>query len=213
MDSIENRLKAILFRSDCPSKMELGEYELGLLGSQQQEELTSHMAVCPHCQVDLVQMRQFMALPVVSIGSVTREVEQKSPLLERVKIIFIDLLSPPAGTLRPASLQPVLRGAENNMHTRVVQTEAYVVSLSALEDKTSIPNQKIIGNIIPLSDDDETFQNWTASLWRSGTLLTSTPVAVDSHFIFEDIQLMEKPHELILSGPAVEIHLQNLQFA
>lgn len=213
MDLIENRLKAILFRNDCPSKMDLGEYELGLLSSQRREELDSHLAVCPHCSADLVQMRQFMALPAVGIESVKREVEQKSPLLERIRVIFVDLLSPPSGMQRTASLQPVLRGAENNMRTQVIETDAYVISLSALEDESSLLKQKIIGDIMPLSDDDETFQNWSASLWRSGTLVTSTAVNDDSYFIINDVQLREKPHELILSGPKVEIHLQNLQIA
>ncbi len=213
MGSTETRLKAILFRSDCPSNMELGDYELGLLSSQRREELDSHMAVCPHCQADLVQMRQFMAIPAIGIESAKSDGEQKSPLLERIKVIFVDLLSPSAGMQRPASLQPVFRGAENNMRTRVIETDTYVISISAIEDKTSYPKQQIIGNVMPLSDDDETFQHWTASLWRSGALVTSTPLADDSYFIFEDVQPIEMPHELILSGPEVEIHLQNLQIA
>ena len=213
MDFPEDKLKAILFRSDCPSIMDLGEYELGLLSSQRREELDSHLAFCPHCLADLVQMRQFMALPAIGIESVKREVVQKSPLLERIKVIFVDLLTPPAGMQRPAALPTVLRGAENNMRTRVIQTDTYVISISAIEDETSFPKQQIIGNIMPLSDDVGTFQNWTASLWRSGALVTSAPLADDSYFMFEDVQSLEMPHELILSGPEVEIHLQNLQIA
>ena len=213
MDSTENRLKAILFRRDCPSKMDLGEYELGFLNSQRREELDSHMAVCPHCPADLVQMRQFMALPAIGIESVKREVEQTSPLLERIKVIFVDLLTPPATMQRAGSLQTVFRGAENNMRTRVIQMDTFVISLSTIEDKTSFPKQQIIGNVMPLFDDDEACQNWTASLWRSGALVTTTPLADDRYFIFEDIQSLEMPHELILSGPKVEIHLQNLQIA
>jgi hypothetical protein len=213
MDLIENKLKAILFRNDCPSKIDLGENELGFLSSQRREEIASHMAVCPLCPADLVQMRQFMALPTLSIGSVQSEGEQKLPLLDRVRVIVVDLLSPSAGMLGPASLQTVLRGAENNMHTTVIKADAYVISISALEDNTSLPKRQFIGDIIPLSGDNETFHNWTATLWRSGTLVASTQVADDNHFMFEDVQLMEKPHELILSGPTVEIHLQNLQIA
>ena len=47
MDMIEKYLKAILFRSDCPSKMDLGEYEMGFLSSQRRDEIASHLNDCP----------------------------------------------------------------------------------------------------------------------------------------------------------------------
>jgi len=210
MNSLENKLKAILFRKDCPSKMDLGEYELGLLSSGRRDEVASHMAACPHCQHDLVQMRQYMALPAEGIETARIRAEQQSPLLERIKLVIVDLLSTPAGLQGSAAPQPVFRGGESDMSTRVIQADEYVIALTAMEDKSRQPKQQIMGDITPLYDDEETFQDWTADLWRSGVLVASTPVADDSHFMFEDIQFEEKPHELILSGPTVEIHLQNL---
>ena len=213
MDKLEKNLKAILFRSDCPSKMDLGEYEMGLLSSQRRDELASHLNECPQCQVDLVQMQHFMTLPAIGIETMRTRAEQRSPLLERIKVIVVDLLTPPAGIQGSLALQPVMRGAESETRTKVIQADAYIVALSAQDNKAPRPNGQIIGDITPLADDDESFQNWTADLWRSGQLLASTPVADDSHFIFEDVQFEEQPHDLILSGPTVEIHLQNLQMA
>lgn len=213
MDRIENKLKTILFRSYCPSKMDLGEFELGLLSPQRENEIGAHLVSCPHCQADIVQMRQFMALPAIGIEKAAVVTEQKSPMLERIKVIVVDLLSPPAGMQSPAALQPVFRGAESETTTRVIEADAYIVAITASSDKISKSKHAIIGDITPLFDDDETFQDWTAGLWRSGQLLASTEVGADSHFSFKQLQLDNPPHELILSGPTVEIHLQNLHIA
>jgi len=43
MRSIEEKLKSILFRSDCPSNMDLGEYELGILDPPRRDEIASHL--------------------------------------------------------------------------------------------------------------------------------------------------------------------------
>jgi len=213
MDKIEEKLKAILFRSDCPSKMDLGEYELGLLGNQRRDEVATHLTACPHCQYDLVQMRQFMAIPAASIELAADRAEQKSPLLDKIKVIVVDLLLSPAGMQGAGSFQPVFRGAESEIRTSVVEADDYIVALTAQEDEATHSRRQIIGDITALNDDNAGFQNWTAMLWRSGQLLASTPVAEDSHFIFADIQGEERPHDLILSSPTVEIHLQNLQIA
>ncbi len=207
-------LKSILFRSDCPSKLDLGEYELGLLSSQRRNELASHLTACPQCQVDLVQMQQFMALPAIGIETTPSRAAVESPLLDRIKIIVVDLLSQPAGFLQsPVSMQPVMRGSEREMRTQVIQADAYIVALTAQSKNASQPQQQIIGDITPLDDDDDSFQDWTANLWLSGELLASTEVSEDSHFMFDDIRLTGQPHDLILSGPTVELHLQNLQIA
>jgi hypothetical protein len=211
MRSIEKKLQSILFRSDCPPNMDLGEYELGILETPRRDEIASHLATCPHCQADLAQIRQFMALPAIGLEAKLSDVEEQIPLLERIKVIVVNLATPPKsfeGSILP---QPVFRGAEDDT-TQVVEADEYVISLTTVGDQASSSKRDMIGDIIPLTDDED-FYYWTANLWRSGKLLASTPVGADSHFIFEDVVLEDQAHELILSGPSVEIHLQNLQIA
>jgi hypothetical protein len=112
-------------------------------------------------------------------------------------------------------LQPVFRGADANT-TQVIEADEYLVSLSTIGENGAGPIQQMIGDIMPLIDDiddQQGFETWTADLWHSGQLLASTTVAADSHFIFEDIYADNKAYELILSGPSVEIHLQNLHIS
>ncbi len=212
MDLMESKLKSILFRSDCPPNLELGEYELGILEPERRDLISSHLAACAHCQFDLQQIRQFMALPAIGLEAAPGEVEEHLPFLERIKVIVVDLISPPEVFEQGMQLQPVFRGADENT-TRVVEADEYVISLTAVADDSPQRKQDMIGDIIPLFDDKEDFGDWTANLWRSGKLLASAPIGADSHFIFEDIKLNDSAHELILSGPTVEIHLQNLHLS
>lgn len=214
MELIETALRSTLYRLDCPTDMELGEYELGLLeATDRGAEIASHSASCPRCLADLAQIRQYMALPLIEDNFVNSGQEENTPFLERVKIVVIDLLSPPRDALINARLQPALRGDQGNMETHVFQVESYVIALSAVKNPASWQRQQIIGDISPLASNEEKFQQWSAYLWRDGKLLATTPVASDSHFIFDDVQFANRPHELILSGPRVEIHLQNLHMA
>ena len=210
MHSFEDKLRTILFRSDCPPGLELGEYELGILEPARRNDVVSHLAVCPHCQADLRQMRQFMAMPVVDLEAEIARTPERTPLLERLKVVVVNLVTLPE-SLTGAGPQPVFRGAEEN-DTRVIEADEYVISLTTMSDQAAWPKRNLIGDIIPLGDDED-FENWTANLWHSGKLLASAQLGADSHFIFEQVQFEASAHELILSGPTVEIHLQNLQLA
>lgn len=212
MRSIENKLKSILFRSDCPSNMDLGEYELGILEPPKRDEIAVHLVACAHCQADLQQIRQFMALPAIGVEARLAEAAERVPLLERIKVIIVNLTSPPENVLGMGSLQPVFRGTETDK-TQVVEADEYLISLTTVAEKGSNPKQQLIGNIIPLLDDTEQFENWTVDLWRTGELLATSAVGSDSYFVFDTVQIEDRAHELILSGPAVEIHLQNLHIS
>jgi hypothetical protein len=215
MRSIEKKLKSILYRSDCPSNMDLGEYELGILDPPRRDEIASHLVACLPCQNDLQEIRQFMAVPAVGIEAKLAQAEEKAPLLERIKVILVNLATPPENIFGSGSMQPVFRGADANT-TQVIEADEYLVSLSTVGENGSGPIQQMIGDIMPLIDDiddQQGFETWTADLWHSGQLLASTTVAADSHFIFEGIYTDNKAYELILSGPSVEIHLQNLHIS
>ena len=214
MDFIEQRIKTTLYRLECPSDMELGEYEMGFLESTRRGlEIANHSQTCPHCIADLAQIQRYMALPLVDEQIVRAAQEKQIPLWEKMKVVIIDLLSPPKDFMLNPSLQPAMRGSQGDMDTQVFQVESYVIALSSVRKMSSWQRQQIIGDISPVQNDQENFRNWSAYLWREGRLLATTPVDRDSHFIFDDIQLADKPHELILSGPRVEIHLQNLLMA
>lgn len=212
MDFMEEKLKSTLFRLDCPDNLELGEFAMGLLDSSQQTlHIGSHISKCPHCLADLAQIRHFMETPLVDQSLAHSNRAKHESIIDKVRVIVVDFLSPPQGLFLNPSLQPAIRGASGELATQVFQVESYIIALSAVKKSSSWKKQQIIGDISPVMGNVEDFHSWSAYLWRDGQLLATTPVDRDSHFIFKDIQLADQPHELILSGPRVEIHLQNLQ--
>jgi hypothetical protein len=54
------RLKDELFRSDCPTAEQLGEYQLGLLTGARAMVMAKHIAECPHCASEAAQLRAFL---------------------------------------------------------------------------------------------------------------------------------------------------------
>lgn len=56
---LERHLQNLLGRQ-CPSPHDLGEFELGLLGSALMKTIQSHVDDCPHCQQELKELRYFL---------------------------------------------------------------------------------------------------------------------------------------------------------
>ncbi len=212
MDFIEQSLKSALFRLDCPDNLELGEFAMGLLDSSSLAlQIENHITKCPHCMADLAQIRNFMDLSLVDESLIPVQKEQQESLIDKVRVIVVDLFSPPPGLFVNPALQPAMRGVQGNMATQVFQVESYIIALSAVNSASSRKNQQIIGDISPVLGNDENFHHWSAYLWQDGQLLATSPLDRDSHFIFDDVRLADEPHELILTGPKVEIHLQNIK--
>jgi hypothetical protein len=211
MNTFDKTLKKLLYRLECPSKMDLGEYEIGMLDLFRSEAISEHISSCQLCQADLAQLRQFMSTPVYEMFPAGASGTESLSLLEKIKIIVIDLLSPPEGVLVPTAVQPAMRGADDDIATRLFHVDPYIISLSAIRDSYGQRKQNIIGDIIPTSDEEVSFHQWTTFLWRDGELLGTSRVDEDSNFYFEDVAIENHLHDLVLSGPSIEIHLQNLR--
>lgn len=206
MDPTERKLKEILFRHFCPTQMDLGEYDLGLLDAPRRDQVASHLQDCVHCQQDLVQIRTFLTQdgPARAPDSVTPS------LRERVKVFVVNLLSPPPNVLVSSTFQPALRGQENEMHTQVYQVGPYLVALSFQKNATRLDHAYLLGDISPVDEGGVEFQAWKAHLWQSDSPVATVPLDADGHFTFGSLPITDTPYELILSGPDGEIHLQNL---
>jgi hypothetical protein len=212
MSDVETKLKGLLYRLHCPSMLELGEYDLGLLDHYRSSEIAAHATGCPLCSAGLQQMRLFMAAPDVVPQPVVAT-SRASRLLEQLKIIVVDLLRPPEGVLLPAAPLPAMRGEGEGIATNVFYVDPYIISLSTIKDGAAWRRQSLVGDIIPADGASPSFQHWNVYLWRAGRLLATGKVDDDSHFLLRDVQVADELHDLILSGPHIEIHLENLRMS
>jgi hypothetical protein len=58
--SLDQRLRAVLYRQDCPTSQILGEYELNLLDAENEAVIQAHVQTCPRCQEELNLLRDFL---------------------------------------------------------------------------------------------------------------------------------------------------------
>lgn len=59
----ERLLTQKLYRWDCPSPAQLGDYHLGILAGETAVTVTQHLAECARCGAELRTLRVFMATP------------------------------------------------------------------------------------------------------------------------------------------------------
>lgn len=57
---LELKLIKNLYRWDCPPNQVLGDYQFGLLSSQQSVEVGNHLSMCVLCKAELVQLTEFL---------------------------------------------------------------------------------------------------------------------------------------------------------
>jgi hypothetical protein len=100
MTLFQNRLRARLYRSTCPSSMALGDLHLGLLPDSQKLVVAQHVRECPHCRRDLAELEEFLAEP-----------NMEPDLLETARVLFAQLVGggamPAFGALRGESKGPL----------------------------------------------------------------------------------------------------------
>lgn len=198
MTDLENRLSATLYRVTCPDTVELGEYRLGMISGPRLAFIEQHLQECPYCRRELDQLDAYMAQVKPDLDYSTAE---------RIKIwIARHVPEFTAGVGAPAPAVAFRGGDQDEADAgRSLVFEAgeaqLMIDLQADPDDAS--RKSIIGLIIGI---DPTVLE--ARLWSDGRPVATTGVDDLGNFTFFDL----KPghYELILAGPGIEIHVQEL---
>jgi hypothetical protein len=195
-----DRLAARLYRTECPSPIELGEYHLGMLPGEQAEAVSRHLNECPHCRREVDQLQAYLADLEPSL--------QPSPLeqiKERVRVLIAHLVdeakSHAPGMPTPAPAHAGLRGEEE---ARVYVVGDVQIAIEVQDDAKRPGRKTLLGLVI--GAEPEGVQ---ARLWQDERRIATIPVDELGNFVIPD--LAAGSYELIVGGPEVEVHVQNLQ--
>lgn len=197
MTDFEERLTAALYRATCPDTAELGEYHLGMISEPRAAFIEQHLGECPHCSREIAQLDTFLAQVKPDLEYTTAE---------RIKIWIarrVPDLTAGAGSPAPAL---ALRGAgDDEAAGRSLVFEAGEAQLMIeIQDEPGDTGRKtIVGLVIGIDPADV-----EARLWQDGQPVAAT--AVDDLGNFSFTNLDSTGYELILAGPGVEIHVQEL---
>lgn len=197
---LSDHLTASLYRATCPSPVELGEYQLRLLDRGDAAAIRGHLAECPHCSREVGQLEIYLGelAPDLEIGLLER-------MREGVRVVIARLTNGVAGGMvgQPA-LSPAyagLRGAE--AEPLVYQAEGAQIVVEVQADAERPGRQAVLGLVMGMDTSE-----LVAHVWRTEERVTAVPVDELGNFVVRD--LTSGRYDLILSGPEVEIHVQEL---
>ena len=169
----QNQLTSRLYRSTCPSALELGEYHLRMLPDSQKLVVAQHVRECPHCSLELSELGGFLS-----------EFAPRQNVLEPVKVLFARLL-PSEGAVRGEA--PT---------ARVFQAEDIVVSL---ETQQTSKGETFIQGLIASPQQSQ----WTgATVELQQDYLTSLIASVDEMGSFSFAESAPGPTQVTVTSPA-----------
>lgn len=195
----QQALAASLFRVDCPSSLDLGEYQMGLLPPEWSIAIARHASLCPHCTQEIEALVAFMAQP--------EPLAQPTPLQSantRLRVLVAQLVSGARNAVAPPSLAPAfagLRGDDDGPLTYEAG-DAQVI-LDILDDEQQAGRKAIVGLVLGLE-----IQDASVHLWRDQQPVDSRTVDMFGNFSFGD--LVPGQYELFVTGESDEIHIQDL---
>jgi hypothetical protein len=193
MVDIEDMLKRKLFRATCPHSVELGELHLGLVPRERAAQLHAHMAGCPHCMREFSQLQNFLQ-------DVAPDLEHS--LADRVRV-WIARLLPMDEAGAPATPAFALRGKRGEPQTRLYEAGEAQLSLEVQQDPDSPAEHLLLGLLLGV-----TTENVAAFLWHGEQQVGTVAVDELGNFTFSSLETGR--YELLISGPAFEIHVQEL---
>lgn len=198
---LQERLTQRLYRLDCPSPLELGEFHLGILAPEQIVAITQHLSECPHCSHEIAGLKGYLTelAPTLELGLLERARDQ-------VQVLIARLVGEDKGNGRLG--QPVLapafgglRGEEDAPY--LYEADGVQVTIEVQDNAEQGDRKVLLGLVIGIEPHE-----MEAHLWQAGRLVTS--VAVDELGNFVLPHLIPGHYELILSSPEIEIHIQDL---
>ena len=155
---LQNRLTSRLYRTTCPSSMELGEYHLRMLPDPERLMIRHHIGECPHCTRELAQLEEFFSSDLALM---------ESSLLGQAKVLIARLV----GSLgEPGQTVAALRGEAKGPLT--LQADGLVIVMDIQPVKESKVN--ILGQLA--ADDQDQWTGALVELHQGGKLESSSTV-------------------------------------
>lgn len=193
----QNQLTAKLYRINCPSSIELGDYHLGLLPTAQTVSIAQHVSDCPHCKREVAQLRDYLRgelAPASEVGP-----------MERAKVLIARLVGGPGepGLDGRLALAPVLAGIRGEAKGPLtLEADGILIVLDvqlAAEGRVTI-----LGQVA--ADDQDHWNGASVELRQSG--VPQMMAVIDDLGAFRCEGLPPGPTEILIipsSGSAVLI--------
>jgi hypothetical protein len=161
VERFQKTLTTQLYRVDCPSSLELGEYHLHMLPASQMLVISQHVRECPHCASEVAELESFLGEQTATAGS-------QDSFLGRAKVLIARLVG--GGDLTFTPTPAALRGEGKGPITFAAEGIIIVLDIQPTMDGKA----NILGQVAADHQDD-----WTGALVelrRDSLLQISTTV-------------------------------------
>lgn len=189
MSDQQDRLTARLYRINCPSPLELGEYHLNLLSAAKKLVVAQHLRICPLCTREVAQLQGFLS----NLGPA-----REPGLLNQAKLMIARLVGPQGqGALVPAVI--ALRGETQGPITLEADGIVIILDLQRAPDDTIT----VLGQLGADNQDE-----WTGArveLRQAGQLRSSAALDDLGAFRFGDITPGSKEVQVIAPNESVVV--------
>ena len=185
---LQQRMRTRLYRSTCPSSMELGNYHLGLLPDPEKMVIAQHVRQCPHCRRETAELEKFLAEPDV-----------QPDLWTATKVLFARLVDggamPAFGALRGESKGPL-----------TFEADGVVITLDVSPGSNS--HMSILGQLA--ADDQDEWTGAKVELQQADSLLTTSLDDLGA-FRFEEIRpgaakfIITSPASVVIETPEIDL--------
>ncbi len=199
----QDRLTTQLYRLDCPSPAQLGEYTLEMLSHKETKAVALHLTECPHCAQEVAQLKTFLQdlAPEPDPNLIDR-------LRERTRVLIADLVR--RGTTGRQPRQPVLAPAFAGVRGEETVPQGYEaedirVSIESQPDASHPGRWTILGLVLGFDAGTTA----VAHLWQEGRWLASQPVSDAGDFYLGNVAPAE--YDLILSAGPIEVHIRDVE--
>lgn len=200
LQSLQRALTGSLFRADCPSALELGEYQMGLLPAGQSVMIARHVSLCPHCAQEIATLQHFMAQ-----GEPAARPSVLDTARTRLQVVVAELVSGARGAFAPPALAPAFAGLRGGDDDPLIY-EAGDVQLSIeVQGDGEHPGHLAIFGLITGLEEGQTAQ---IELWRDQQRLAGAAVDAIGNFALGG--LAPGDYELFITNDTLDIHVQSL---
>lgn len=200
---LQDRLTTLLYRFECPSPTELGEYHLGILPAAAMEAIEHHLPNCLHCRREIDQLETYLT----RLEPATRP-DPLQEAVERARVWVARLVSSAAGG--PAGLPawtPAYAGLRGETSSAPLTFDAkdaqIIVEIKA--DAARPDRWAVLGLVVGV----DKVSDFGAQLWQDKEQTTTAEIDELGNFVLTGLSSGE--YRLLIIGPDLEIHIQQIQ--
>ena len=188
-------LRRQLYRSLCPSPMELGEYRLGYLNAGAARTVQQHLAGCPHCRAEIGKFAK-------SSG----EWALQPDLLDPVRRLIAQLMSGGTATQAPGvpPLVPAFGGLRGDDEEPLIYQAGDVQIVMEVQEDAEQPGSKILLGLVTGARQNA----FSIQLDREGQVITVTSIDEIGNFVIPHV--IPGRYDLMFTSSDVEIRIPGL---